>query len=66
MRDNHNRMPVILTEGAYDLWLDPENQDLSELKEVLIPYPAAEMCGYQVAPLVNKLTNDGPELIEPA
>jgi len=55
-----------LTEGAYDLWLDPENQDLSELQEVLIPYPAAEMCGYQVAPLVNKLTNDGPELIDPA
>ena len=65
MEPVHDRMPVILTEGAYDIWLDPENEDLSELKEVLIPYPAGEMEAHQVAPLVNKVANDGPELIEP-
>ncbi len=65
MEPIHDRMPVILTEGAYDAWLNPENPDLSELKEVLVPYPAAEMRGHQVVPLVNKVANDTPELIEP-
>jgi putative SOS response-associated peptidase YedK len=65
MEPIHARMPVILTEGAYDLWLDPENRDLSELKEVLLPYPTGEMQGHRVAPVVNKVANDGPELIEP-
>ena len=61
----HDRMPVILTEGAYDIWLDPVNEDLSELKEVLVPYPAAAMEAHRVSQLVNKVANDGPELIEP-
>ena len=65
MEPIHSRMPVILTEGAYDIWLDPENEDLSELKEVLVPYPSDEMRAHKVAPLVNKPGNDGPELIIP-
>ena len=66
MEPIHDRMPVILTEGAYDIWLDPENQDLSELKEVLVPYPAEKMQAHPVARSVNKVENDGPELIEAA
>ena len=65
MEPIHDRMPVILTEGAYDIWLAPENNDLSELKEVLVPYPASEMQGHKVARLVNNVRNDGSELIEP-
>ncbi|MCH8206330.1 MAG: SOS response-associated peptidase [Chloroflexi bacterium] len=60
----HDRMPVILTAGAYDMWLDPENEELAELKEVLVPYPSHEIQAHQVATLVNKVDNDGPELIE--
>ena len=62
----HDRMPVILTEGVYHTWLDPEDEDLAELKEVLIPYPSHEMAMHEVPSLVNKVQNDGPELIEPA
>ena len=62
----HDRMPVILTEGVYDLWMDPENEDLAELKEILIPYPPQEMAMHQVATLVNKVGNEGSELIQPA
>ena len=64
MEPIHDRMPVILTEGAYDIWLSIENKDLSELKEVLVPYPASEMQAHPVARLVNNVKNDGPELIE--
>ena len=56
---------MILTEGAYDIWLDPENEDLSELKEILIPYPPHGMGTYEVSTLVNKVENDGSELIRP-
>lgn len=59
----HDRMPVVLTRGSYDLWLDPSNDDLSELKEVLVPYPSGGMRAHAVSSLVNKVTNDGPELI---
>jgi putative SOS response-associated peptidase YedK len=61
----HDRMPVILTRGAYDAWLDPMNDDLSELKELLVPYPSGEMRAHVVSSLVNKVANDGPELIAP-
>ena len=63
MEPIHNRMPVILTEGTYDLWLSPDSADLSELKEVLVPYPAGEMQSHPVSDLVNKVDNDGPELM---
>ena len=65
MEPIHDRMPVVLTPGAYELWLDPSNDDLSELKEVLVPYPSGEMQAHPVADLVNKVANDGPGLIEP-
>ena len=60
----HDRMPVVLTRGAYDLWLDPSNDDLSELKEVLVPYPPGGMRAHAVSSMVNKVANDGPDLIE--
>ena len=66
MEPIHDRMPVVLTSGAYELWLDPSNNDLSELKEVLVPYPSSEMQAHRVADLVNKVDNDRSELIEPA
>ena len=56
---------MVLTAGSYDEWLDPENTELAELKEVLVPYPSHEMQAHQVATSVNKVDNDGPELIEP-
>ena len=66
MEPIHDRMPVILTPGAYDLWFDLANQDLSELKELLVPYPSPEMRAHPVATLVNKVDNDGADLIRPA
>jgi len=64
MEPIHDRMPVILTPGSYDLWLASDVTDQSELKEVLVPYPAAEMQARQVSSLVNSSANDGPELLD--
>ena len=61
----HARMPAILEEGSYDLWLDPKNRDFSNLKELLVPYPSNQMEAYPVGSLVNNAKNDGSALIEP-
>jgi putative SOS response-associated peptidase YedK len=39
----HNRMPVILPEAAYDLWLDPTITDTKQLTNLLLPFPSAEL-----------------------
>lgn len=61
----HDRMPVILHDIDYDLWLEPEMQDPARLKRLYQPFPAAEMESYLVDPKVNNARNEGPELIEP-
>ena len=54
----HDRMPVILTKGAESIWLDQTQNDMAELKEVLVPYPPNEMDAYEVSNLVNSPKND--------
>ena len=61
----HDRMPVILPTGAYDVWLDPE-ADRDELYGLLAPYPEDEMDAYPVSRFVNSPSNNDPRCIEPA
>jgi len=61
----HNRMPVILPESSYSLWLESGEQDLRHLAELLAPYSAGEMLAYPVSPQVNNPKTDSPELIQP-
>jgi putative SOS response-associated peptidase YedK len=61
----HDRMPVILPPGAFDLWLDPAVADTRPLTWLLCPFPAEEMATYPVSPRVNTPANDGPDLIAP-
>lgn len=61
----HDRMPVILSPNNYDLWLDPEMQEPAKLSYLYEPFPASEMASYLVSRNVNKVANQGPELIEP-
>lgn len=66
LRPVHDRMPVILCSDDYELWLDGVMRKLEHVKEMLRPYPASEMIGYPVSPLVNSPHNRGPELISEA
>ena len=56
----HHRMPVILDNDAYDLWLEPSDLPPAELNHLLKPYPAEEMTAYAVSRLVNQPKNDTP------
>jgi putative SOS response-associated peptidase YedK len=61
----HDRMPAILPKRTWDRWLDPDNHDLAELMAMLGPAPESLLVADDVAPLVNDVRNDGPELVVP-
>jgi len=61
----HDRMPVILPEEKEGVWLDLGLTDPDELAEVLRPYPADLMEGYEVSRRVNSPANEGKDLIRP-
>lgn len=60
----HNRMPVIIPPQSFGAWLAPETGE-EELLQLLKPYPDELLKAYPVCRLVNKPTNDVPEIIEP-
>jgi len=62
--DLHDRMPVIVTEDAWDRWLDPAPADHGELLGLLAPTDAVDLDVYAVVRAVNDVRRDGPELIE--
>src|SRR5262245_55217396 len=60
----HNRMPAMLTREAEKVWLDT-NSTREHVLSLLAPYPAGQMCMYEISPRVNRATEDTPDLIRP-
>ncbi len=59
----HNRMPAILADDEWPLWLDPMIGDPGLLSDLLHP-AANDMLRLDAAsPLVNNANNEGPELL---
>jgi len=65
MKPVHDRMPVILDEKDFDVWLDPKNQDIQKLKELLKPYDPQKMDCYPVSTYVSNARNEGPDCVKP-
>lgn len=61
----HDRMPVIVPEAHWDLWLDPNAQDPERILPLVRPFPAEQMDGVPVSPRVNKADYDAPDCVEP-
>ncbi|WP_264804600.1 SOS response-associated peptidase [Cytobacillus sp. NCCP-133] len=61
----HDRMPVILNEGDYNDWLNPNFTDVEYLKSLLVPFSADKMDMYPVSIKVNSPKNELAELISP-
>ncbi|MFM8599149.1 MAG: SOS response-associated peptidase [Mycobacterium sp.] len=58
----HDRMPLLVGEGDWDRWLDPEQPAPAE---VLAAGPqVGGLAMREVSTLVNRVANNGPELIE--
>lgn len=60
----HERMPVILTPGDYEVWLSREVQEPQELEQLFEPLPEDELEFDPVSTIVNKATNDDPRCVE--
>jgi putative SOS response-associated peptidase YedK len=59
-------MPVILRPEEYELWLDPGEQRVETVAELLKPYDSTRMKRYPVSTRVNNVTNDDAECAAPA
>src|SRR5881409_1355727 len=56
----HNRMPVILDAKDYELWLDPDVQEVTRLKPLMHPFSPEQMTYYPVSLRVNNPKHDDP------
>jgi putative SOS response-associated peptidase YedK len=65
VRPIHNRMPVILNQSDYSLWLDPAVEDPGMLAPLLRPYRADSMESYPVSSHVSNPRHEDPSCIEP-
>jgi putative SOS response-associated peptidase YedK len=57
----HDRMPVILHPGNYDLWLDPGFTNVTAVSAMLKPYDARLMRCYPVSTRINHTASDDAE-----
>jgi putative SOS response-associated peptidase YedK len=61
----HDRMPVLLDDDAWPIWLDPEVRDADLLADLLQPAPDDLLALRQVSRRLNNVANEGPELLVP-
>jgi putative SOS response-associated peptidase YedK len=61
----HDRMPLILHPDDYARWVDPANQDVDDVSELLVRYPADEMTVLAASTTVNSPKYDGPVCLKP-
>lgn len=69
----HDRMPCIIHQENFDLWLGGEDNDDSngdprrqkERLELLRPYPAKEMKSHPVSATINSPSQQGANLLDP-
>lgn len=61
----HDRMPVVLERGDWDEWLDPSNDDVAGLEQLLRPAADGVLDRYAVGTEVNRVGVDHPGLVVP-
>jgi putative SOS response-associated peptidase YedK len=65
MAQLHDRMPVVVPERSWSLWLDPTLTDPGELHGLFLPSDEIALTATPVSRLVNDVRNDGPALVVP-
>lgn len=64
LRSLHDRMPVILENGARDLWLEPGVDDPELLRTVFRPFDSERLVFDPVSRRVNSVAHDDPRCLE--
>jgi putative SOS response-associated peptidase YedK len=65
MDEIHDRMPVILEQATFDLWLSDDEEELDAVGALLQAAPPGTISHVPVDRAVGNVRNDGPSLIEP-
>ncbi len=65
MTQIHDRMPAILLPELEKTWLDDDALSLSQIDDILLPYPDENLKMYPVSPKINSVKNNDKTLIEP-
>ena len=65
VRQLHDRMPVLLEDDAWPMWLDPELRDKALLHDLLRPAADGLLAVRPVSRRLNSVHNEGPALLEP-
>ncbi|GAA4636625.1 SOS response-associated peptidase [Actinoallomurus vinaceus] len=61
----HERMPMLVEPERFGAWLDPALTGPDEIRSLLVPAAAGSLEAYPVSTAVNKVRNNGPELVKP-
>ena len=61
----HDRMPVVLDPDTFDVWLDPDTEDLAELTALVRAAPAGTIVHHPVDQRVGSVRNNDPGLVTP-
>jgi putative SOS response-associated peptidase YedK len=61
----HDRMPVVLPETAYAEWLDPANDNIEGVRQLLATRATDDFRHYPVSTYVNNPRNQGEKCLEP-
>jgi putative SOS response-associated peptidase YedK len=62
----HDRMPMLVEPERFAAWLDPALTQPDEVRSLLVPAAQGRLTSYPVSTAVNKVANNGPELVKPA
>jgi putative SOS response-associated peptidase YedK len=65
MEGIHDRMPVILSPDVFDVWLDPEIENVNELTALVRAAPAGTILHHPVSARIGNVRNNDPDLVAP-
>lgn len=60
----HDRTPLVLPPAMWGDWLDPGLTDPADVRHMIDSVPEPHLTPRPVSTLVNKVSNDGPQLVE--
>ncbi len=60
----HHRMPVVIRQQDIDTWLAPAPEDMTSVDRLLSASPADFFALRPISNAVNKVANDGPEILD--
>ncbi|MCW2947946.1 MAG: hypothetical protein JWR24_4663 [Actinoallomurus sp.] len=61
----HDRMPMLVEPDRYAEWLDPALATPEKARSLLVPAAEGVLESHPVSTAVNKVINNGPELVKP-